>query len=313
MWALVAAMLISGPAMGDTAEIMALRQATREMSFLSYFFDGLVRSAPETEIADNYRAMNDATQTFLRLAVDPYPAEALRKAQEIYNRGKLPTPVSLSFVPVDAERRRDTKVTGWLCGALASVFSNATANMQADATFGPVVDNPTLYGGIRPPASGRDLLRSVQWAIDHRAFGRVDFYTRQNMQRFFDVDGLPSRTADGSRSTFYAKSRHEPACSYELQRDAGNGLLRITCQAAAPGMPTFDEVEAVFGKGWKSGRELFPRGLSPHDPGPPAARAKHGNEEMVYDTEPPALKQRVIVGFGPDAEFSRLYVKQEMR
>jgi hypothetical protein len=123
IWVTLLALVTSAAvALAQTPDMAALRHAAQEMSFLSSFFNVLMKDAPEAEVADNYRAMNEATQTFLRMAADPYPAEALRATQETYRRAKLPPPVSLAFVPVDAERRRDTRLSGGAvrrpCGGL---------------------------------------------------------------------------------------------------------------------------------------------------------------------------------------------------
>jgi hypothetical protein len=40
---------------------------------------------------------------------------------------------------------------------------------------------------------GLDLLRNVKWAIDHDAMLRIDFFTSENMKRFFGVSAAVFR------------------------------------------------------------------------------------------------------------------------
>lgn len=140
VYALIAVLLMSGSAMAQSADIRELREATREMSFLSYFFGSLAPGATEQEIADNYRAMDASTQTFLRVAVEPYRGRALRAAQAVFRAAKLPAPAVLQSALVEAERRRDPVLTERLCSSLARVFGQAGANMEADAELGPIQD-----------------------------------------------------------------------------------------------------------------------------------------------------------------------------
>jgi hypothetical protein len=137
VWALIAAMLMSGSAMAQSADIRELREATREMSFLSYFFGSLAQGATEEEIADNYRAMDASTQTFLRVAAEPYRGRALRAAQAVFRAAKLPAPAVLPSAVVEAERRRDPVLTERLCSSLARVFGQAGTHMEGDAELGP--------------------------------------------------------------------------------------------------------------------------------------------------------------------------------
>jgi hypothetical protein len=137
VWALLAAMLLSGGALAQSPDAVELREATREMSFLSYFFGNLAQAATREEIADNYRAMQSSTQTFLRVAVEPHRSRSLRAAQSVFKAAKLPAPAALQSAILEAERSGDPSLTARLCSSLARAFGQAAASMEVEAEPAP--------------------------------------------------------------------------------------------------------------------------------------------------------------------------------
>jgi hypothetical protein len=136
VWALLAAVLMSGSAWAQNADVDSLRDSAREMTFLSYFFGNLAQGATAEEITDNYRAMDESMQPFLRVAVEPYQGRALRAAQAVFKAAKLPAPTLLQGAVVEAERRRDSELTARLCSAMARIIGQAAASMDTDADSG---------------------------------------------------------------------------------------------------------------------------------------------------------------------------------
>lgn len=312
LWAPLAAILLSAAAAAQprplTPDAIELLEASREISYLAKFF-----AAPNpNEISAGYRAFNAAIQTFSSLA----PAEdveiALRRVQAVYREFKTPEPAALQFAAVDADQRRNPRLTVALTSSLLAVFHSTANRVAAGTKFNPIRDNPALYGAVQAPAAGIDFLRNVKWLIDHAVLTREDFYTPENMQRFFGIDAVPMRSATGAIGVDKAtKPEREDAsrCEYSFGRGESSGTptasFRVHCRYGKPTMPTFDEVEAVFGRGWRDGLIVF--GPSPHG-GPAPARAKHGNQVMVYDFSKLRLT-RMVIGFDRDGNFDYLLVE----
>ena len=297
----------------------ALSRSEREMSCVIYLA-GLVKLPDEQTVPAYYRSMSQGAQAFLAAAPDAYAAEALRQTQYVFKAAKLPVPESLPAAAADAERRHDAALTCGLARSWGTVFSWTARTARAEETFGPILDNPALYGSVRSPASGLHLLRNVKWAIDRRVLLREDFYTPQNMARFFGIKGITSRTEDGQSVDFYAgwSGRHldEPHCSYafrHLRKIDSRGVrasFQIDCQNGKPGMPSFDDVEAIFGKDWEDGMQVY--GALLEGDNPPPARAPRGNQSMVDEDIPPGLRShRMVVVFDPDAKLAQLRVEEE--
>lgn len=251
-------------------------------------------------------------------------------------------PISLYILPRKITRRRSVVVRPGGSNDANNADCDVSASTpvkcngpEAEAKFGPIADDPRFYGAIRPPANGGELLRNLKWAVDHDITLRTDFYTPENMTRFFGVEALIIRRLNGRimasrvvRPTKAALEKLEPnfrssaKCDFnvdrveELDHTVGAAIL-IYCNYKRSDMPTFEEVVQIFGSEWQSGW----RALGPplHGPPPPAI-APHGNQVMVYefsgrgdahDREP--LKRSVIVRFAPDASFEAFDFNQEGR
>jgi len=325
LWALLAAILMSAAAAAQprslTPDDVELLEASREMSYLAGFFacrncstNGIAPSPDE--VAANYCALNAAIQTFSRLAPADDVEIALRRAQLVYRELKTPEPAALQFVGVDADHRRNPRLTAALASSLAADFRSTANDRTVGAKFSAIRDNAELYGGVRAPANGIDFLRNVKWLIDHGSLLRRDFYTAENMERFFGIDAVPLRYASNGLEVRSKSPERadEPRCEYRLRRYESDGkpkaFFMIDCAYGKRSMPTFDEVEAVFGNGWKDGVRVF--GLSPHYPGPPPARARHGNQSMAYDLTN-ERRTRIVISFDPDANLAHLRVEEGER
>lgn len=311
LWAPLAAILLSAAAAAQprplTPDAIELLEASREISYLGRGFASLTPNA----IAAEYRAFNAALQTFSRLAPAADVEIALRRVQAVYREFKIPEPATLQFVAIDADQRRNARLTEALVSSLDSVFHSTANRVSAGVNFSPIRDNPALYGAVRAPAYGIDFLRNVKWLIDNVALLREDFYTPENMRRFFGIDAVPMRNATGAIRVDRTRTpeRDPPRCDYVLGRGESSGTqkasLQVDCRYGKPTMLTFDEVETVFGKGWRDGLLVF--GPSPHG-GPAPARAKHGNQGMVYDFGKPRFT-RMVIGFDRDGNFDHLRVE----
>lgn len=297
------------------AAVDELRHAAHELSYLKGFFlkPG---AADEGEISDNYRALGEAAQTFLTLAPSGYIEDAMRGVRQTYALLNIPAPSILQFVVVDAERRRDPRLTQRLASTLADVADTVASTLAADSSFGPIRENPALYDALRSPHSGVDLLRNVRLLLGHDWALRRDFYTAGNMKRMFGIDVVMARNSDGTpslRNATTAAPDGEIRCEYTIwwRQAVDNkvaGGFRIDCHDVGAGLPTFDEIEHVFGKRWKDGLQVFG---PPVDGGPPAARATHGNLGMVFDLGDSAMKRRLVVSFDPDGHMHHLRVEVE--
>ena len=286
VWALLPSMAHAAPV--TEADLAELKRVATEMSRLSTFFGRVSAAVDDDEIDRNYRALDDATEAFRRLATPGFVAAALDSARSAFMMLDYPVPAVLAYAVADADGRRDPHLTSTLAFKLSAVFLSAATTMDADARFGPIADDPDFYAALRPPSGPESFLRNVKWVIDRDAMLRADFYTAPSMKRFLDLDVVAMRNAVG---TPFIEAQNQPAallypfCSFRFFGPAAQGALAayfsIRCERNWPSMPSFADVERVFGKKWKDARKGAR--WEPNGPAPaPAARAEHGNLTMVY-------------------------------
>ena len=77
---------------------------------------------------------------------------------------------------------------------------------------------PNFYGAVRPTTSSMELLRNAKWALEHDAPLRVDFFTSENMKRFFGEAAPVVRTLDGISARLGDEAFGSESCGLAAQR-----------------------------------------------------------------------------------------------
>jgi hypothetical protein len=287
--------------------------------------------ASERDFVDNCRKMKEAASLFLRFAQAPLIADAIASAGESFEALRLPRPPTVQDAVAVCDKRRNLEVTKLVARTLHLSFNDAWQSQAADAKYGPIIDNLRFYGAIARPSTAMDLLRNIKWALDHDAVLRDDFFTRENMKRFFGTAAPVKRTLDRIQARWefkpsepelaampsnfarfakciYAVGRLQPA-NREIE-----GGITISCNYDNSGYPTFDDVRRVFGEKWQDGLKVF--GPPLHGP-PLPPTAPHGNQAMVYDFDGAQyplgskVRRRLSVEFRPNASLTSLSLSEK--
>jgi hypothetical protein len=139
----------------------------------------------------------------------------------------------------ECHERRDRELTVKVAATLADALEHARKDKVAEAKYGPIVDNPEYYRAIKSPMSGLDLLRNVKWAIDHDALLRIDFFTSENMKRFFGVSAVVFREIAAGESKWRSPMRRanpQTGCLYQVELswigDAQSASLTVDCNSS---------------------------------------------------------------------------------
>jgi hypothetical protein len=278
----------------------------------------------EQDFADNFNKMKAATDLFLRFASEPFISRAIESIGHVFESSGLPKPATIESAIEQCDRQRSTDLSASVATSLSVSFYHAWQGQAADAKFGPIIDNPTFYAVVRPPTSGMELLRNAKWALDHDALLRVDFFTSENMKRFFGATAPVIRTLEDILVRWEVKpsaaalaalppnAAESARCIYivqgSLQADGNlkSANLDFNCDYSPNReYPTFDEVVEVFGHRWRSAWEV--NGPRLHGM-PPTPTAPHGNEDMIYEFPGAPYRghhvwRRLLVRFAPDATF----------
>jgi hypothetical protein len=269
--------------------------------------------------------MKEATALFVRLAPEPLVSQAIGEVRELFAKRHLPKPATLQEAVELCDRLRVADLTFGVAQTLKLSSYHAGQGLAADEKYGPIIDNPNFYGAVTPPTSSMELLRNAKWAFDHDALLRVDFFTSENMKRFFGVAApvvrtlndikvrweikpsaaslaaLPPEVAENARCVYVVEG------SLEADGNLKSGLLDFGCNYVPNRRyPTFEEVVEVFGHRWRSALEV--NGLQPRQGIPPPPTAPHGNEDMIYEFPGTPYRGRhvwrhLLVRFAPDASF----------
>jgi hypothetical protein len=273
--------------------------------------------------AYNYRSFKQATESLLRLAPTPIIGDALWSVQLAFVGRQFPKPTTLLEAVEECEKRRDPRLTSLVSDDIRTYLRTAREDIEAERTFGPIVDNPQLYGAITAPTNGIELLRNLGFALDHDVILRRDFYTAENMRRFFGSAPTIYKKSNGSirtrwdvKPTDKERNKLEPGaeryaqCQYVADlivttSAKKKGGIAIVCNFKHALGPTFEEVEQVFGQDWQNTWQM-----PLHGP-PPPRTTPHGNTRITYDFDKAPLRRSITVSFDPNATFSSLNLSEE--
>ena len=305
------------------------------------YYDNNYVPPTEQELADSYAKMTRAANLFSRFAGEQSVAQALNVLASLVVFGERFHPSTLQEAVAECERR-GVDFSSVVTQALGCSFFVSWDRLVAKTKYGSIKDNPAFYGVVAPPTSALDLLRNAKWAIDHDVVLRVDFFTPENMNRFFGtgnpvfsllMNAVYMRSeikAVGSDVTVLG-ARPDATCAYgasgldlsdggfvsgRLYTSFRSGRLYFECDYYPNNAPTFDEVVRVFGDKWKDHGPLPPARARSW---PPAA-APHGNGSLTYVFDDALRLGRQVHGklevdFAPDARVTKfdLYVDVQDR
>jgi hypothetical protein len=270
--------------------------------------------------------LKEAAELLVRFAPKPIADEELESIKRMFSSNGLSPPSTLVQAIESAEAAEKRELTQVLCGSIGLAIRIAMQDVEAEIAFGPIADNPVFYRQITPPMRGVHLLDNLDFALQHNVVLRQDFYTPENISRFFGAHTAIHRELDGTiwaswtvRPTAQELAKLEPggwryaAWQYWVRsrRDRSgkqSGEITITCNFAAYNAPTFEDVETVFGSQWRNGRL---EGIPPHPPPLPSGR--HGNAYIIYDLDTATLQRSIEVRFRADGTFGSfaLIVKEK--
>ena len=283
----------------------------------------------EEDIEDQYKKIREATALFMRFAGERFVTMAIEGIQYWFDDLRLHDPSvvvprTIEEAVQECHERRDRELTAKVAATLADALEHARKDKVAEAKYGPIVDNPEYYRAIKSPMSGLDLLRNVKWAIDHDALLRIDFFTSENMKRFFGVSAVVFREIAAGESKWRSPMRRanpQTGCLYQVELswigDAQSASLTVDCNSSHSISPTFDDVVRTFSENWQPDPKVSPegvhiRGLSSqgavkgvHRPPPTGPQ---GYDNLIYTYVVPHFTRMLRVFLGDDANFKGLQV-----
>lgn len=159
---------------------------------------------------------------------------------------------------------------------------------------------------VTKPATYIDVLRNFKMAIDGGLLLNPEFVSDPALISFFGDgkiirhQGIPDGVS-GEIANIFLKadpSNWSVAVDFRLtmKPECIEGTLRIRHRSVELSLPTFDDIEAVFGRGWT---HLF-EPPSAHGGRIPAT-APHGNDVIVYESAGTSLKTQITFRFSHDA------------
>jgi hypothetical protein len=259
----------------------------------------------QEEVERHCDQLRDAVDAFVRAA----PATAIQEAQErarmlALRRGGQ-APESLQ-VPIGCERQAGHEWLDHMATFAMTLFSlvhGASERQEVDTKLGPIAEDRAFYGSVSPPGNGLELFGNLKWLVRNGALLRRDLYTERSMRQVLGIEPFVTRNAYGglgfdfrrltSSESLAKASRGSDVCTYQaaLGPRADNAELDFECTYLRHDMPTFEQVEALFGSSWK--------GPSPRLSG--TAVALHGNELMYYNELSDRAERNLLIRLWPNA------------
>jgi formylglycine-generating enzyme required for sulfatase activity len=181
-----------------------------------------------------------------------------------------------------------------------------------------------LYSSVKQPTTPLELLQNIKVVLDHDLLLREDFYTENNLKRFFAGQKVVLRYG-GSRGENPSVSVSQFGSMVESVKSGGLVLegiqfnFRRTVQsdnhvkaylyfAVLTSDISFANVEQVFGTAWKYDYR------SPHRrQAPPSPTLPQGNARISYTVDHAAAKGRVDMEFHADATLYVAEIVEERR
>jgi hypothetical protein len=200
-----------------------------------------------------------------------------------------------------------------------SQTETATENHRAESMS-------SLYAQVRKPVTEEEFFKNVKFALDHGLLLRKDFYTKENMYRFFAAVKVANGAEhDNDHSTrFWAiaadfdgifprlKPDEAPVPSPDVRISTGvtvdvsgkmEGRFHLVKQRKGP---TFDRIKEIFGGEFSIDRSI------PHQP-PPPPTGPHANEWWRYTLDTEVGKVQGFFGFNSEGFLSDFSVEEQAK
>jgi hypothetical protein len=310
-----------------TDAVVELRKARAAMQGVPQLFR---RGVAEGQLSPDQRGngcrkLTEAVDTLLKFGPRSFIDFALQSVQMAFSANLQDMPATLEAAAKRCETEHNIRLAQQLVGTVSTVLQGAENDVEAEIRFGPLIDNASLYGAIKSPQDGIDLLRNLKFALDHDIVLRRDFFAPENLARFFGVRPLTLRNPAGDIRAFWSlkPAAHElrrlaPSVAQHAQWQYSIGLLvssdgkkagwiSVSCNYPSSDAPTFEDVEQEFGTDWQDIWEL-----PQHGP-PPPRTAPRGNTLIQYTFDRPTVYRKLIASFGPNADFTSLSLTIEER
>jgi hypothetical protein len=216
--------------------------------------------------------------------------------------------------------------SSWIlhCLAAATLLSGCNAAVRTQAGGG---QSASTYAGVTEPRSILDLMRNTRIAVDKGLVLRRDFYTNDNLERFFggskvswdqsNVDPVQvwgyvyEFGAIGAR-TILPDGRFLDALTFRFRRSVNDqGFVEANLLINIPDgrldRPSFSEIEALFGKQWTLYEQVPWPAHVPYK----TRTAPHGNDSIAYRVASRGLdgEMRFTFAFDGRLELATISVK----
>jgi hypothetical protein len=142
------------PANNSAATIGKLGYAQSSIDAVAGFFEAAIDDAsrtPKVAAKDAFSRLRQATQVLLDLAPKSFSDDLLGLTQIRLRAVNAKVPSTLSEAIDECEKDNAFLIAYLFVADLSVKLVAATEDLRAEAVFGRIVDNPTLYGKIEPP------------------------------------------------------------------------------------------------------------------------------------------------------------------
>jgi hypothetical protein len=162
-------------------------------------------------------------------------------------------------------------------------------------------------GMVKSPTTSIKLLQNIKFVLDKDLLMHKEFYTAENLDRFFGAQGVSSGGSDAGLTDLWVRAKNFGylvkstkndeyvfsgiSFSSGIKSKAGGKVSSFVNLGIGLGGPSFDDVESVFGKEW-----TLDKTAPLHGP-PPAPIAPHGNERLTYTFDDDLVERRLVVQF----------------
>ncbi len=208
-----------------------------------------------------------------------------------------------------------------ISGTGCANFPSADHSIQTLGSSGEMAPDSDIYLEIKQPTSQEEFLKNVKVMVDHDLLIRRDFYTNENMLKFFAARNGSSGVEpyakkirtwfitnefDGIFSHFWEGNYLMPDAqlSTGINFEQGGEIIGRFNFNIQKELITIDDVKKVFDG------ELVMDKTIPFQP-PPLATGAHGNEEWKYRQE---NKYGQIVGyfrFNGDGRLGGIFLEEK--
>ena len=180
-----------------------------------------------------------------------------------------------------------------------------------------------MFKKIEKPKDLIGLLNNLKVATDWPLLLQTDFYTEENLIRFFGGESVSWGTNRGEEKRgeiigfqkiiepYVYSGKSYSGLDAFFRRTAKNGQrasATITLTVRSPGKTGFGDVETIFGDRWVDDEYHLP---SPHSAPPKLATDPHGNASIVYFISAPKFRSQLQLRFSYDAKLEEVNLSQE--